>query len=154
MEKNLSYFMREKKEEIITVPAPESFKDENGKRIEMKVKLLPGERIRKINEMYRKKEIALDKNGNPYVSNGEVLFKNEGNVNKAIRRIIAEALVFPDMADKELQEFYNCYDKTEMVLKVFSEPGEYSYVFNTVMSALGIIKKDNSDNEEIEDAKN
>ena len=30
MKKNLSYFMREQKEEIIKVPAPEKFNDENG----------------------------------------------------------------------------------------------------------------------------
>lgn len=156
MGKNLSYFMREHKEEIITVPAPESFKDENGKRLEMKVKLLSNERIRKINESYRKRSVALDSKGNPYISNGEVLFKTEYDANKAYRHIIAEALVEPDLSDKELMAFYNCYDKAEMVLKVFSEPGEYNYVFDTVMSELGIIKKDNKydDDNLVEEAKN
>lgn len=153
MNKNLSYFMREHKEEIITVPAPESFKDENGKRIEMKVKLISNERIRKINESYRKRSIACDNNGNPYISNGEVLFKTEHDSGKAYRHIIAEAIVEPDLGDKELMAFYNCYDKAEMVLKVFSEPGEYSYVFDTVMSALGIIKND-KDDKLVKEAKN
>lgn len=154
MGKNLSYFMREHKEDIITVPAPESFKDENGKRLEMKVKLISNERIRKINESYRKRSVALDSKGNPYISNGEVLFKTEYDANKAYRHIIAEALVEPDLTDKELMAFYNCYDKVEMVLKVFSEPGEYSYVFDTVMSALGIINNDKEDDELVEEAKN
>lgn len=35
MTKNLSYFMREQKEEIVTAPAPESFVDENGTRLEL-----------------------------------------------------------------------------------------------------------------------
>lgn len=155
MNKNLSYFMREHKEEIITVPAPETFTDENGKRLEMKVKILSNERIRKINESYRKRSIALDSKGNPYISNGEVLFKTEHNSGKAYRHIIAEALVEPDLGDKELMAFYNCYDKAEMVLKVFSEPGEYDYVFNTIMSALSLMKSEKNDDKElIEEAKN
>ena len=153
MNKNLSYFMREEKEEIITVPAPESFVDENGKRLEMKIKILSGETIRKINESMRIRSIALDKKGNPYSSNGEVLFKTEYDTNKAFRHILAEAIAEPDLGSKELMEFYNCYDKSEMVLKVFSRPGEYSYVFDTVMSKLGIIKKDD-EKELAEEAKN
>jgi len=40
MAKDLKYFMREQKEEIITVPGPESFKDENGKVIDFEVRVL------------------------------------------------------------------------------------------------------------------
>ena len=31
--KNLKYFMRDTKDEIVTAPGPDSFKDENGKVI-------------------------------------------------------------------------------------------------------------------------
>ena len=52
MIKNLKYFMREaaEVEKVVTVPAPESFKDENGKVIQLEVKVLSSERIRAINE--------------------------------------------------------------------------------------------------------
>ena len=42
MSKNLKYFMREASdvEKVVTVPAPESFKDENGKVIQLEVKVL------------------------------------------------------------------------------------------------------------------
>lgn len=154
--KNLSYFMRDTKEEIITAPAPKSFVDENGNRLELEIKVLSHERIRKIQENYRKRSVALDKSGNPYIANGEVVFKTENDSNRAMRHILAEALVYPRMDDKELMDFYKCYDITEMPLKVFSNLDEYNYVFNTVMSALGIIKSQNEDeNEELlEDAKN
>ena len=51
MSKNLKYFMREaaEVEKVVTVPAPESFKDENGKVIQLEVKVLSSERIRAIN---------------------------------------------------------------------------------------------------------
>ena len=50
MSKNLKYFMREaaEVEKVVTVPAPESFKDENGKVIQLEVKVLSSERIRAI----------------------------------------------------------------------------------------------------------
>lgn len=155
MKKNLSYFMREKKEEIITAPAPSSFKDENGNPVEMEIKILANDKIRKINESYRKRSIALDKNGKPYISNGEVVFKTENDTMRAFRHIIVEALVYPNISDKELMDFYNCYDKTEMPLKVFSKPGEYDYVFTTIMTALGMISNNENPEENlVDEAKN
>lgn len=157
MKKNLSYFMREEKEEIITVLAPESFKDKDGNRIEMKIKTLSNDRIRRINESYRKRSIAVDRSGRPYIQNGEVAFQTEHDSPRAYRHIIAEALVEPNLSDKELMEFYKCYDITEMPMKVFSKAGEYDYVFNKVMTVLGLItpdEKDESENELLEEAKN
>ena len=48
MTKNLSYFMREQKEEIVNAPAPESFVDENGNRLELEIKTITNDKIRKI----------------------------------------------------------------------------------------------------------
>lgn len=153
MGKNLSYFMREQKEEIVKAPAPDSFKDENGKPIEMEIRLLSTEKIRKINEKYRDRKIAFDKSDRPYINNGEVVFQSESDTGRALRHIIAEALVYPDLKDKEIMDFYKCYDITEMPMLVFSKQGEYDYVFRTVMTALGIIEKSENDNE-LDTAKN
>lgn len=75
MSKNLKYFMREaaEVEKVVTVPAPESFKDENGKVIQLEVKVLSSERIRAINEGYHTHTVALDKKGNPYINGGNVV---------------------------------------------------------------------------------
>lgn len=52
-------------------------------------------------------------------------------------------------------DFYRCYDKTEMPLKVFSKRGEYDQVFNTVMTALGLMQsKKETENNLVEEAKN
>ena len=154
--RNLSYFMKETKEEIVKVKAPESFKDENGNAIDMEVKLLSNQHINKIREKYRRRSIALDKKGNPYIVNGEVAFKTEDNFSKFLRHILAEAIVYPDMRSKEIMEFYNCYDVSEIPLRVFSDMEEYNYVFKTVLTLLGVLPKDeeNTDDKDIEEAKN
>ncbi|MGN0613036.1 MAG: hypothetical protein ACI4JB_03970 [Porcipelethomonas sp.] len=153
MAKNLSYFMREQKEETVKAKAPESFRDENGNPLEMEIRLLSTDKIRKINEKYRDRKIAFDKSDRPYINNGEVVFQSESDTGRALRHIIAEALVYPDLKDKELMDFYKCYDITEMPLMVFSKQSEYDYVFRTVMTALGIIEKSEND-DELDTAKN
>lgn len=40
MTKNLKYFMRDVKPEIVTAPGPSSFKDESGKVIDFEIKVL------------------------------------------------------------------------------------------------------------------
>ena len=126
MKKNLSYFMKEIKEEIVTAPAPKSFKDENGRALEMEIKVLSNERIRKIQDNYRKRSIALDSKGSPYISGGEVVFKTEYDANRALRHIMAEALVYPDLKSQEMMDFYKCYDISEMPLKVFQNKNLFS----------------------------
>ena len=97
MSKNLKYFMREaaEVERVVTVPAPESFKDENGKVIQLEVKVLSSERIRAINEAYHTHTVALDKKGNPYINGGNVVFRDERDNAKATRHILVEALQYP-----------------------------------------------------------
>lgn len=136
--KNLKYFMRKDEERIINAPAPDSFRDENGNVLQMQIKCLPQSVIDEINDSYKKKSIATDKKGNPIVSGGEVVWKVEKDADRAVRHIIAEALVFPNLKDEELMKFYNCFDISEMPKLVFSRPGEYAHVVKMVLVALGI----------------
>lgn len=157
MKKNLSYFMKEIKEETVNAPAPKSFKDENGNVLEMEIKKLSHERIRKIQDNYRKRSVYLDKKGNPFISGGEVVMESDYDVNKALRHIMVEALVYPDLKSHEMMDFYKCYDITEMPFKVFQTYSDYDYVFNTVMKTLGIMTDDNeneSDESLVKQAKN
>lgn len=155
MAKNLKYFMREQKEEIISIPGPESFKDENGKTIQFEVKKLSQEHIGKLYDMYNTKKVALDKKGNPYVQNGQVIFRVEKDSVKSWRHILCDALVYPDLKDPELMQYYGCIDFTEMPIKVFSDPKEYSYVETNVMKLLGILQNDEAEEEDdVAEAKN
>ena len=137
--KDLKYFMRERDEQIISVPGPDTFTDENGNVLDLEIRVLSNTEIQKINNNYRKRSIATDKKGQPYIANGEVVFKTEKDSAKAARHIIAEALVFPDLKDKGLMEFYHCSDITEMPELVFSRADEYAHVTRAVFTALGLI---------------
>lgn len=153
MAKDLKYFMRDQKDEIVTAPAPDSFKDEEGNVIDLEIRVLSQAEIRRINESYRKRSIATDKRGQPYIYNGEVAYKTERDNDKATRHIIVEALVYPNLKDKDLMDFYNCVDVTEMPLLVFRNADEYAHVSRAVLTALGIISEPDDDSA-VEDAKN
>ncbi len=158
-EKSLKYFMRPeaKEEQIVTAPGPETIKGEDGKPITLEIRVLHNDSIRKINESYRTRRMATDKKGNPIVANGEVVYRVEKDSARAARHIIAEALVYPNLKDKELQEFFNCYDMVEMVDKVFPSADEYNHVSRVVLDALGLgpaIEVEDDDDKEIADAKN
>lgn len=148
--KDLKYFMREHKEEIVTVAGPATIKDEDGNVINLEVKVLDQATITKINDNYRKRSIATDKKGNPIIYNGEVVWKTEKDTARATRHIIAEALVFPNLKDEALMEYYNCHDITEMPLLVFPTAEEYDHVIRVVFAALGIGSFD-ADEEEKDD---
>ena len=151
--KNLKYFMRDTKEEIVTAPGPESFKDENGKVIDFEIKVLSQETINKINEAYRKRSMATDKKGNPLIAMGEVVWKVEKDNARASRHIIAEALQYPNLKDPELMKHYGCADMTEMPLKVFSRADEYQHVSRIVMQAHGLMETPD-DSADMDAAKN
>lgn len=154
MTKNLKYFMRDAEPEIITVPGPESFKDEDGNVIQFEIKALSQEEINRINENYRRRSMATDKRGNPLVAQGEVIWKTERDSARASRHIMVEALQYPNLKDKELMAFYNCHDVTEMPLKVFSKVSEYQQVSQMVMKVLGLNSEPEDEREELNEAKN
>ena len=157
MAKSLSLFMRDTEEKIVVIPGVDSIRDENGDVVDLEVKVLDNKTIRKIQNLYRKKTVAHDKKGNPLVSGGEIVFKQENDGDKALRHVIAEALVYPNLKDKELQDFYKCYDIADLLLVVFNRPEEYNDVVHRVMIELGMISRadtEDTNEKEIEEAKN
>jgi len=156
--RDLRAFMREsaKVEEIVTAPGPKTILDDDGKVIELEIKVLSNETIQRINDMYKSRSIAVDKKGNPYIANGEVAFRVERDNIKASQHIIAEALVYPDLKDPELMEFFKCNDIAEMPLKVFSRTDEYTHVSRAVMLALGLASEPDVEEKEktLDEAKN
>lgn len=151
--KDLKFFMRDLAEEIVTAPAPASFVDDEGNPIEMQIRVLPAARIQEIFAKYKNRRVATNAKGAPYLlPSGDVAWQTEKDNARAFRHIIAEALVYPDLQDKELMAHYNCVDLTEMPLKVFSRSDEYNHVSQVVSSALGL--DGSSDEELVEEAKN
>ena len=154
--KNLKYFMREesKQEQVFQVPAPARFVDEKGEVVQMEVKKLHNDAIARINDMYKSRTPMKDKKGNYIVQNGEVVFRTEKDSVKATRHIIVEALVYPDLKDSELMKYYDCVDITDMPLKVFPDNDELGYVTRKVLEILGLTDAAESNEREVEDAKN
>ena len=156
--RDLKAFMREsvKTEEIVTAPGPDSIKDADGKTIMLEIRVLSATAIRKINDMYTQRVMAVDKKGVPYIQNGEVAFKTTLDSQKAAGHILAEALVYPDLKDPELMKFFDCLEYAEMAAKVFPRTDEYAHVNQVVMAALGVGREpSNEENEKaLNDAKN
>lgn len=152
--KSLSYFMREtaKKPEIVEIPGVESIVDEDGKVVPFKVRILNKKEIEDIYEQYRKRTLMYDSRKNPLISRGQPVFDVQTDTNKALRRIIVEALVYPDLHNEELMKYYDCYEFADMPVKVFPNPREYEQVANSVLSALGILEEDSKD--DVQEAKN
>ncbi|MCD8216688.1 MAG: hypothetical protein LUD01_01350 [Clostridiales bacterium] len=153
MSKDLKYFMRSLEDEIVTAPGPDTFRDEDGNIINFEIKVLSQETIDKINNFYRHRSIATDKKGNPMVYRGEVIWKVEKDNAKSTRHLMVEALQYPDLKDKELMEYYKCYDITDMPLKVFKRSDEYQHVLKIVLQALGM-QSDATEEDEVDEAKN
>ncbi len=153
VKKDLKYFMRSTEPEIVTMPGPETFKDEDGNVLQFEIKKLTQEEISRINDAYFRHGVATDKKGNPLVANGEVIWKSERDNAKASRHIIVEALQYPNLKDPDLMKHYGVVDVTDMPLKVFATASEYKHVSRIVMEALGLITG-GSDDEDLTDAKN
>jgi len=152
--KDLKYFMREQKEEIVTVPGPSTFVDENGTVIDLEIRVLSSARIQEINDLYQKKSVAIDKKGKPFISpQNEIAFKVTRDNVKASRHMMVEALAYPDLKDPELMKFYNCVDVTEMPVKVFSKADEFAYLSKIILQTLGL-SDEPEDDKDVEDAKN
>ena len=147
--KDLSYFMREelKNEDVVEMAGPDSILDENGKPVVFQIKRLLRERVDKIYSHYRKLKPALDKNKRPYVVDGKMVMVEEKDYAKALRHVMAEALVYPNLRDEKLMEYYGCIDVTDMPLKMFTQK-EYAEVIKMLNNVMGL---DDEDEEEQED---
>lgn len=152
MKKDLNYFLRENKPEIVEIEAPSTIKDENEKPVMMQVRVLPQEEIDKIFDMYTYKRPEKDRRKNPVVVNGEVAMRKDRDSQRAVRHLVAEALVYPDLHSEEVQNFFKCYELSEILYKVFPAPDEYQYVVNSVLEVLGLT--DDTQDDDVENAKN
>ena len=156
--RDLKAFMREsaKTEEIVSVPGPDTILGEDGKPVMLEIRVLSNSAIKKINDMYTTRQMAVDKKGVPYVQAGEVAFKTTMDTQKATGHILAEALVYPDLKDPELMKFFGVVDISEMAAKVFPRTDEFVHVNRAVMMALGIGREPANEETEkaLDEAKN
>ena len=82
------------------------------------------------------------------------VYKVDRDNGRAARHIMAEALVYPNLKDEKLMQFFNCNDITLMPYKVFPDNKEFEYVSNKVMEVLNIIEPEDDKEELVKEAKN
>lgn len=143
-----------KEEEILEYPGVDTFKDENGKPIPFKIKCLGRERINEIRKMYRKRKIAKEKNGRPVINGNIVVYEEEYDNEKSTNHIIVDAIVYPDLKNKELMDYYGVVDVTDMPSKLFHKTADFEYINKCIAEACGLSSEESEEEEETNCLKN
>ena len=155
---DMKYFMREelKNDEIVEIPGLDLFKDKEGNIIPFQVKVLGTDEVNKIRKAFSKKRIVMDDKGKRLFDKlGRPVLSDDTDTEAATRRLVIDALVYPDLKDPELMKFYGTNDVMEMPFKLFKNPKDWSYVSNAIAEVLGINSDETvSDDELINEAKN
>lgn len=150
---SIKAFMRAelKEETIVTIPGIKTFSDESGKPIDMKIRVITTGDLAKIRKACHSRKIAKDAKGKPIFQNGQIQYDDQYDGNAMNDQMIAQSLVFPDLHDKELLDFYGCADSVELVHKLFAKLDDYTYITEKIQEVSGI---SNDGDEIIEEAKN
>lgn len=141
-------FMKKVEPEIVTIPGLSSFRDENGNILDLQMKALTTLEIEEIRKGYRTKKVACDKKGNPLIFGGQLVYDEDFDSARATEHMIVETLVFPDLKDKDLMEFYGVVDSREMPRKVFSRMKDFEYISNMVLKVNGLSSDAEDDTEQ------
>lgn len=156
---SLSYFMNEVPKEQ-TYPAPERFVDDNGDRIDLVFRILSRTEIKEIRSNHRTRTYVKDSKGRPmFHADGSVAFDEQYDGEAAMKEMLVESLVYPDLKSAELRQFYDVLDNTDLLDKIFTFE-EYNYVVRAFNIVHGVMKEepengtDKEDNSDISKAKN
>lgn len=66
-------------------------------------------------------------------------------------KIIARAIVYPDLNAKELQDFYDVMGAEQLVMKIFNLPGDYDTILENILDFSGMLRPFE---DEVNEAKN
>ncbi len=134
--KDLSIFLKENKikRENVFYCASEDFKDSEGNVIRWEIK-----------PVTTREEETIREESMDYADG-----KYRLNVNRYIEKMVAEAVVFPNLYDAKLQDSYNVKSPEALVKEILDKPGDYSRLARFVQNLNGF----KSLREDIEEAKN
>lgn len=148
---DLKRFMRPelKEEQVFDV----KIIDKDGKEMPLKIKRLSSKTISKIRNSYLTKTPAYDKNGNPIVRNGRLVVKEELDNESYSNHLIVEALVEPQLDNKELMDYFGEVNKIDMPSAVFT-PQELSQIADISSTLIAYRDLEDVNKAEVEEAKN
>lgn len=123
--------------EILTFKGVDTFKDSEGNPIPLKFKKLTEKEVEKLRKEFTTRTPAVDKNGKYIIRNGRIINDIETDLDSFSDAIIAESMVYPDLKDKSLYDYYNVYSKIEL-LNVLFKGDDYKYVDSCAAQACGM----------------
>lgn len=145
-------------EAVTVVEAPEGYVNKDGERMQLEMKILSVDVINALRRKYTKRVPVKNKNGGYASAAGRVLVDEITDNETLSRALLAEALVYPDLKDPDLQAAYKCYDYVEMVGKIFPTNAALLDVIEKFNRVQGLVKDEDDEGEYfeslMEDAKN
>lgn len=116
---NLSHFM--KKNKIVkanaTFAATQSLCDENGEPLLWEIRTIPTKEDERIRDSCT---IEVPIPGKPN------MYRNKVNASKYITKLLAAAVVFPDLLNAELQDSYGVKTPEDLIQEMIDNTGEYT----------------------------
>ncbi len=128
---NLSVFLKGNKavRQNYKYVASQAFKDENGNPVEWELRPITTKERERI-EADCTTEVAVP--GKPYATKPKV------DYNKFMNMIIAAAVVFPNLNDKELQDSYGVMGAEELVTELLDDYNEHLNLFRYINDVNGL----------------
>ena len=150
---SIKAFMRPelKEETIVTIPGVKTFSDENGKPIDLQIRVITTNDLTRIRKACHTRKPAKDNKGKYIFQNGQMQYDDQYDGNAMNDQMIAQSLVFPNLHDAELLKYYECNDAVELVHKLFAKLEDYTYLTEKIQEVSGIGR---DGDEIIEEAKN
>ncbi len=144
MMSNLSQFLKKNKvkKENAKFVATKSLCDEKGNPLEWEIKAITTKENEEIREDCT---IEVPVKGKPNVYRPKLV------TSKYIARMLAAAVMYPDLYNAELQDSYGVTSPEELVKEMIDDPGEYNEFASFVQKFNGF---DSGMEEKVEEAKN
>lgn len=142
---NFKNFMIEglKKTEVLTFRGVDTFKDDNGNPVPLKFKQISKTEAEELRKNFTTKTPAVNKKGNYIITDGRIVNDIEVDYAKYTDALIVETMIYPNLKDKELLDYYGVYAGTEL-LHILFKGKDYDYVDRCAAQASDLIPVDES----------
>lgn len=137
---SIKSFMRAELNEprVVEIPGVATFSDEAGNPIPMKIREITSGRLAEMRKQATRRHVVKDAKGKPVKVNGQFQYTEDVDSTLLTNIMIAEAMVFPDLHDKELLEFYHEMEAVKLVNKVFARLEDYQYIADQIQEVSGL----------------
>lgn len=132
-----------KRNDILTFKGVDTFKDDNGNPTPLKFKPISKAEAEELRKKFTIKTPAVNKNGNYIITDGRIVNDIEVDYVKYTDALIVETMVYPNLKDKELLDYYGVYAGTEL-LHILFKGKDYDYVDRCAAQAADLIPVDES----------